>query len=215
MARAGRLDQEKWLERAGLVAEFVTRHRRLPRPGVGDVGAWLSSQRSDQHAGKLSMTPERQAFLDSVAADWREFLPPLTWTWPERAEHLSRFREAKGRWPSQTANDADERSLANWLSMQRTKAHRGRMSDAKRAALDRLGPEWDRGSRADVWLRSADALGSFFREQGRWPSKSAADVGERRLGSWLHNRRQDARTGAGWTAERAAHLDSAAPGWND
>ncbi len=140
MVRENRLNQEKWYERAGLVAKFVARYRRLPRPGDGDVGAWLSGQRSDLYAGKQSITSERQAFLDSVAAGWREFLPPLTLTWPQRAEHLRRFREAEERMPSQTATDLDERRLASWLSMQRTKAHQGWLTEGKRAALDRLVP---------------------------------------------------------------------------
>ena len=214
MVRENRLDQEKWSERAGMVAEFVARYRRLPRPGDGAVGAWLSSQRSDLHAGKMSMTSARQAVLDSVAAGWREFLPPLTWTWPERAEQLRGFRDQEGRWPSQTANDPDERSLARWLSMQRTKAHQGGLPEGKLVALDQFAQGWDRGSRKALWIRNADALGLFVREKGRWPSKNSALTEERRLGAWLHNRRQDARTGVGWTDERAAYLEIVAPGWN-
>lgn len=159
------------------------------------------------------MTAERQAFLDKIAPGWRSFLPPLTPSWSERAQYLRQFRANEGRWPSQTAVDEDERSLGKWLSLQRSVAHRGELSDARRAALDQYLPGWDPGSREQAWYQNADGLAAFVRKNSRWPSKNG-DGEERRLGSWLHNRRQDAVTGSGWTPERAAYLNKVAPGWN-
>lgn len=215
MARVNRLNQEKWHNRAALVAEFVRQRLRLPKPADGHIGAWLSGQRSALHAGLTSMTTERQIVLDQVAPGWREFLPPpTTWTWPERVEHLKRFLTAVDRWPSQTTDSEDERSLANWLSMQRTRAHQGGLADARCAVLDRNFPGWDTGSREDAWRSNANLLGAFVRGHQRWPSRRAASEEERKLGGWLHNRRQDVRTGTALTPDRADYLDEVATGWN-
>ena len=203
-----------WFERAVLVSVFLRKRGRLPTPGDGPIGAWLSSQRSTLHAGEPSMTAERQTVLDGFAPGWRVFLPAPGLPWPERAEEVIRFREVKDRWPSQIAADEDERRLGVWLSNQRSQAHRGELSNKKRAALDGYLPGWDTGSREKTWYGNADALGAFFREHDRWPSKSAVGQEERRLGYWLHNRRQDACTAAGWASERATYLDKVASGWN-
>ena len=214
MARRTRLDHAGWNYRATLVEEFVRRNQRLPRPADGPVGAWLSGQRSELHLGKASMTVERQAFLDKIAPGWRNFLLSLTPSWSERAEHLMQFRASERRWPSQTAIDEDERSLGKWLSLQRSVAHRGELSDKRCAALDQYLPGWDPGSREQAWYQNADDLAAFVHKHGRRPSKNGAET-ERQLGSWLHNRRHDARVGTGWTPERAAYLDRVVPGWNE
>lgn len=206
--------EDWWFERAVLVSLFLRERDRLPTPGDGPIGAWLSSQRSILHAGQPSMTAERQTVLDGLAPGWREFLPASGSPWSERAEEVKRFREVEGRWPSQIASDEGERSLGVWLSNQRSQAHRGELFNRKRAALDRYLPGWDTGSRDETWYRNADALGAFVSEHDKWPSKNAIGQEERRLGSWLHNRRQDSRTGVGWAPERAAYLDKVASGWN-
>ena len=214
MAPSGRLDNDKWLQRAALVVGFRTRHGRLPSPGDGPVGAWLSSQRSALHKGLSSITPGRQAVLDELAPGWRSFLPQPIDAWPDRAEQLMSFRLAQGRWPSQSADPAAERSLGVWLSEQRSKAHRGELDASRRAALERDAPGWDStGSREEAWHRTADEVGEYLRSHGRFPSERATDIEERRLGTWLRNRRQDERARTGWTLERAAYLDDAAPGW--
>src|SRR5690606_17391767 len=132
---------------------------------------------------------------------WREFLPMPGTPWSKRARPVSQFHETKGRWPSQTSSDDDERGLGVWLSNQRSQAHRNELPERRRAALDQHLPDWDTGSREQAWRLSADALGAFVYKHNKWPSKSAANKEERQLGSWLHNRRQDARTGRGWTPE--------------
>jgi hypothetical protein len=215
MAPSGKLDHEQWLERAASVEVFRKRHGRLPTPGDGPVGAWLSGQRSALHEGFSSITQGRQAVLDELAPGWRSFLPPPTELWPDKVEQLTSFRQAQSRWPSQSADTPAEKSLGVWLSTQRSKAHRGELPEWRRAVLERDAPGWDStGSRADAWHRTADEVGEFLRIHGRLPSKRATGGEERRLGAWLHNRRQNERVGTGWTSERAAYLDQAAPGWN-
>lgn len=111
------------------------------------------------------------------------------------------------------AGDWEESSLANWLSVQQVAAQNGTLVNTGRSMLDGYDANWDPGSRETAWYRNADALGAFLRKHGRWPSKSGANE-ERRLGSWLHNRRQDARTREGLSRDRLAYLDRVAPNWN-
>lgn len=205
--------EEWYVLRAATVAAFHSQRGRLPMPKDGKLGAWLSSQRSAANRGLTSMTPERIGLLDQLAPGWREHLPQPN-TWSHRLEELVTFRANEGRWPSQTAADAAERKLGVWLSNQRQLARKGNLATGKWVDLDLRAPGWDPGPRDEAWLRTAEALGEFRHRHDRWPSKAADDVKERKLGSWLHNRRQDARTGAGWTPERAAHLDRVASGWN-
>ncbi len=214
MARGTRLDDEKWAARAAYLERFVLSRRRLPDYSDGEIGAWLSTQRSGLNKGLAWMTPERQEVLDRIAPGWREPLPPVGEPWGVRAEEVRRFHAVMGHWPRQQAEDDEERSLGTWLSNQRHKAKRGELDPRREAALDRHLPGWrGRGLRDATWLANADALGAFHRERGRWPSGSSKDEAERKLGIWLSNRRQDARTGTGWSEERAGYLDQVAPGW--
>ena len=87
-------------------------------------------------------------------------------------------------------------------------------------ADDEYGPLWWAGKRDLAWFQTADALGSYHRQHGRWPDGSDQTVSAaRHLYVWLYETRR-AATGHGkratsLTTERRAYLSDAAPGWDD
>lgn len=198
---------------ATLAAQFLAERGRLPTPGDGHTGQWLSSQRSALHRGLTAMTTARAEALDKLTPGWRRMLPARHPSWSQRADHLREFHAARGRWPSQTATDPDEAQLARWLSMQRSRHHRGELSATEVAKLNEQLPGWDPGSRESIWLQTADDLAAFIAGEHRWPSTSGPTARERRLAKWLSNRRRDRRTGTGWSSARSDYLDAKAPGW--
>lgn len=110
------------------------------------------------------------------------------------------------------------------------------MSAERRAYLDQMVPGWftpDRVARqrkvdmrpiAGVarWFETADLVLAFYRETGRWPSKSSKNREEARLGIWLTAQRQLAnpesalsKQGRPLKADRLAYLTDAEPSWLD
>ncbi|MFJ5811198.1 helicase associated domain-containing protein [Streptomyces sp. NPDC093093] len=74
----------------------------------------------------------------------------------------------RDRWesaqPPDPPDDADTRSLADWLTKQRAARRNGQLTDKQIAALDELGMDWDPlGSR---WQQALQAARGYHREHG-------------------------------------------------
>ncbi|MCI4659675.1 helicase associated domain-containing protein [Cryobacterium zhongshanensis] len=205
-------NDDKWmlyLEHA--VAAFRVRGA-IPR-GESHPGGWVSAQRRAARTGTLWMTPQRQMLLDANLPGWRES-PAL----PQRGrteitaalqDHLLRT----GRLPRQNGGTADEQRLGAWLTAKRLAHHSGELDAELTAWLNANIPGWEgAGPRDTVWERTARELGDHVTKAGSWPNRRSSDADERRVATWLKNRRDDhhnARLGA----ERIALLDHLAPGW--
>jgi hypothetical protein len=135
---------------------------------------------------------------------------------------LSRMRELvdlvreTGRYPSRTAKDSAERTLASWLDRRRNDAAAGTLAPAYRDGLAAL-PDWQRPPRAvadeNRWQDRLTALAEYRAAGHDWPlHKSSVASEEHELGVWLHLQRQKARRGE-LDPTKTAALDEAVPGW--
>jgi hypothetical protein len=129
---------------------------------------------------------------------------------------LVRMVQETGRYPSRTATDATERTLASWLDRRRSEDAAGTLAPAYRDGLAVL-PGWQRPQRmvADEahWQDRLVGLVAYRAAGHDWPRHKAAVAGEEHeLGIWLHSQRQKARRGE-LDEARGKALDEAVPGW--
>lgn len=92
------------------------------------------------------------------------------------AETLVFFRE-HGRFPRVQEG-------GKWLVVQRHAARGGRLSERRRAQLDRSLPGWHSSGIA-AWEQRRAQLAAFVEQHGRKPRARSNDEDERALGSWL------------------------------
>jgi len=168
-----------------------------------------------------------------VTADPAAESPGRFAAWQRRADQFAAWVHREGRFPSES-DDADGPRLARWLYVQRYAARGGSnviWTPARAAYLERAVPGWctvraphrAQGRRDDTdvhferWTANAQALATFRRAHGRWPTRNDTGHGPK-LAQWLQTQRRAARglaAEARWTPERAAILDELAPGWLD
>lgn len=121
-----------------------------------------------------------------------------------------------GRYPSSTALDASERSLAAWLRRRRREAEAGTLAPAFQVGLDVL-PDWHSTPKFKAddqrWAERLTALSKLRAAGHDWPRHKGADTpDEHQLGVWIHTQRFKLRRGE-LDALRSEALDSAVPGW--
>jgi hypothetical protein len=134
----------------------------------------------------------------------------------ERTRQLVAMVQETGRYPSRTADNADERRLASWLERRRRDAAAGTLAPAYRDGLAVL-PDWQRRPRAVAdetrWQDRLAALVRYRAGGHDWPRHKADVTGEEHdLGVWLHAQRQKARRGE-LEPDKARALDEVLPGW--
>jgi hypothetical protein len=132
-----------------------------------------------------------------------------------RLEQLLAMVQGTGRYPSRTAIDASERTLATWLQRRRNEERAGMLSPVLRDALAGL-PGWQ-NSRAladeATWHKRLAALGAYRASGQDWPRHHATVPDEEHeLGVWLHAQRYKLRRGD-LDPAKAKALDAEAPGW--
>ena len=134
----------------------------------------------------------------------------------ERMQQLLAMVQETGQYPSLSASDASERTLATWLQRRRSDARNGTLAPAFRDGVAVL-PGWQGAPRALVdearWQDRLAALAAY-RVAGRdWPRHKATDTREEHeLGVWLHTQRYKLRRGE-LDPAKALALDAEAPGW--
>ncbi|MFE2528756.1 Helicase associated domain protein [Streptomyces sp. NPDC059382] len=121
------------------------------------------------------------------------------------------FHEHQGHLrPLETADDADTRSLADWLTKQRAARRNGKLTDKQIAALDELGMDWDPlGSR---WQQALQAARSYHGEHGHLRPSNGTTVNGLDLTVWLTRQRTAHQRGA-LPPDRVAALDELGIDW--
>lgn len=124
---------------------------------------------------------------------------------------LAEFYSENGRWPKQTAGNADERKVGKLLAQWRTELRSEAISPDLREELDAIDPTWCRDQQW-WWEHRAKLIAQFHAEHGYWPSRVSNDDVERPLGAFLHEQRKFNNRGTLRPA-RKAMFDEMAPGW--
>lgn len=161
----------------------------------------------------VTQQPARRATTgDSGAAERTQF----DRRWSATYDELRAWVTSIGRWPSRSSpGSVAERRLGDWVAFQRRR-HAAGVLAAERLRLLLAIPGW-RPSGESHWHESYDALRLWVDDHGRFPSRTAGDPTERRLGRWIDTQRRVRRRGdddpnAAMPPARARLLE-AIPGW--
>jgi hypothetical protein len=195
-------------------AEWVLMYRGgLTRSRIATLTRTATSTVNHHLSAAVAADPALQAAHEK-AAD--QALPQPGPSGLARMRKLVVMVQEAGRYPSRTAKDAAERTLASWLGRRRNDAVAGTLAPAYRDGLAVL-PDWQRPPRAVAdearWRDRLTALAEYRAAGHDWPLHKTSVTGvEHELGVWLHSQRQKARRGELDPAKTAA-LDTAVPGW--
>ncbi|HEX9088644.1 MAG TPA: helicase associated domain-containing protein [Arthrobacter sp.] len=186
--------EDAWAAKAAELAEFHARQGRFPNSKDGSIYSWIIIQR------RLA-SPGRAAALDSRLPGWRG-VKHFAGQWEAALDRAEAFVAANGRLPRHKAADTDERSLGNWINVQRYA-----ITPEREAILDRSIPSWRTYQAMRPWEDSLGAVADFANVTGDFPHQTSADAETRRLAHWLKDQRM------GCSPERSAALDESVPGW--
>jgi superfamily II DNA or RNA helicase len=148
----------------------------------------------------MNTTPEIwQIWTDILAYDkYSEALADLVQVWKNNHSKMYDFIDKKGKAPSQTAKDSEEKILGKWISHQKTN-------------YDANGPEFSKHGmkNPEIWKMWTDTLADekyskhlatnyvqdwktnhmtmceFIEKKGRSPSTTPQDPSEKKLGGWV------------------------------
>lgn len=134
----------------------------------------------------------------------------------ERMRQLVAMVQETGHYPSRSAANTSERTLAAWLRRRREDARAGTLAPAYRDGLAVL-PDWQTPPRADAdearWHDRFEALVAYLDAGNDRPRHKAVITGEEHdLCKWLHLQRAKLYRGE-LDAAKAKALDAAIPGW--
>lgn len=187
--------------------EFVHEHKRMPSatgedPSEDRLARWIAKKRWEERAGRLD--PRRSQVLDGIDPNWRATTHSEQGFARELSACARWVEEHRGRLPSLSSADPDERFHAVWLNGRRYDRKVGRLTRERERALDRELPTWRTTEGSELWF---EAKLRMCAEQFRRSAGSGEHVG------WLANRRRELRDGR-LRADRRAALDRTIPGWD-
>ncbi len=120
-----------------------------------------------------------------------------TYGWDENYEIVKKFKEEKGRFPTQ------KESGGQWLNTQKTAYKKGKLSEDRIKKLDGLG-DWNPAqgkTHDDMWEENYEIVKRFKKENKRFPTQKEPG------GPWLNNQRKAYKNGK-LSKDRIKKLDS-------
>ena len=199
-----------WQDGFAALQRFVKRegHAGVPaghREDSYGLGGWVLSQRSQYRKGKLDA--ERRARLEA--------LPGWVWdtkeaAWEENLARLAEFAKREGHAsPPALYRDAHGHKVGLWVTNQRRRKTRGRLSNERMQRLEAL-PGWVWDPREATWEQEYVRLTEFVEREGHAlvPSGYKMEEGDQ-LGRWVVNQ----RSRRGRLTDRQVQRLDALPGW--
>jgi superfamily II DNA or RNA helicase/DNA-binding SARP family transcriptional activator len=180
-------------------------HCRVPEGFKHDpqFATWVAVQRQRYKQAKLSS--DRISRLEILDFEWN----PISADWEQNFVKLGAFKSEHGhcRVPEGYKHDPQ---LATWVTDQREKCKRGKLSSERISRLEILGIEWDPIS-AD-WEHNFEKLGAFKSEHGhcRVSSRFKKDP---RLGKWASTQREQYKKGK-LSIDRISRLEALGFEWD-
>ena len=194
-----------WDQRYGELKRYKERfgHCNVPRRWKenSQLGKWVEHQRSFENRGELSS--ERRERLDALGFVW----DPFAFAWETMFVELKRYWDQHGdckvpkRWPANP-------QLATWVGVQRLG---GRISEGRKAQLDKLGFDWDPFNSA--WETMLNELKRYKEQFGHcdvpWEKKNRTP-----LAQWVSKQRSKWKRGR-LPEDRRVRLDAIGFIWDD
>ncbi len=151
-------------------------HGRVPMhyPKDPNLNGWMCGQRTKWD----KMPIDKEKLLLRVGFDWRIKRIP---TWERRLEQLREFKERYGHCDV-PARWSENHGLSCWVSLQRVKYRRGRLSQSRRKLLEKLGFRWNPSQQ--IWELRYKELVQFKAKYGHClvPTKWKPNT---KLASWV------------------------------
>lgn len=194
-----------WFTRLEAVEALVAVNGFFPRAAAKDpaekqLGIWMAAQR---YRVEL-LSPDRIKLLNERLPGWNKSKDEA---WNERLEEICAIVAELGRIPHSTEKETEARRAGVWLK----RFAKAPETDPKVITLNERIPGWNDRSNDAVWARNMDALEAFVNTHGRFPTQHEKSRDDRRLGVWLHTRRQ---AGEGLSDQRRDELTRRVPGWD-
>lgn len=148
------------------------------------LGAWYRDMRDRYEAGTLPL--ERQKMLESIGADWESVQQR---NWMRYYDRAKRYYEEHGDLDLPVAYvTPDGVNLGSWLSGQRYRFQKGRLSEERIRLLSEIGMSWQRF--AGKWDAAYEFAAAYYREHGDLDIPFAYKTQDGlALGVWLANQR--------------------------
>ncbi len=198
------------LERTKGVAKFYHKHDRYPHQGAKGteekkLGIWIRNKRAArQGKGNGVFYPSCERLANQLGCPDMFHNIDLEARALDRTKMVAKFYHKHDRYPSNSARDADEKRLAQWLSSQRQAKHENGGATfypscerlAKQLGCPDMFNNIDLEAQA---LERTKRVAKFYYKHGRYPSSHSKNKEGKKLGSWLSNMRQ-AKQGKGRAA---------------
>lgn len=169
-----------WAQRLRELRVYRTLHGHVNVPkAAGALGRWVVRQRELHKKGKLE--PSRTSSLASLGFVWNTNEA----AWAAKYSLLRSYLALNGH----VCVPIADRSLGMWVAKMRATRRRGKLSQARIDALDRLAFVWNTAE-AD-WLDKYDRLRAFKAREGH----ACVPFNEGELGWWVNTQRQNKRKG--------------------
>ncbi|CAE8594113.1 unnamed protein product [Polarella glacialis] len=192
----------KWQHRCQELAIFLKSHRRIPSTHSADpdecsLSSWLSRQTRSCKRLSSKQLQDLQGTHRLVAQYLqRKFDGPRT-TWTKKCQELAAFVVEHDRIPKCAKQATLEYGLACWLQQQ--------LRDHARLASDQINELRNcstlvaqrihtRQNPTSNWQQRLQEFSRFVSCHGRLPSRTAVDVSEKSLASWISNVGRDMAT---------------------
>ncbi len=144
---------------------------------------WARTQRVAYDKGTLSKDKIRK--LESITGwSWKVFDDK----WDEICSNLIEFIEKHKRFPSQTREDQEEKTLGNWSQIQRTRKNQGKLSKDRIKRIEQI-PGWSWRVLDNQWDIAYAQLMEFIKKNRSFPSTISKNSKEKFLGTWMSNQR--------------------------
>jgi superfamily II DNA or RNA helicase len=156
-------------------------------PEEKKAGQWQQNQRRNYKKGKMSQ--EYVRILNKTSGwKWEE-----EDTWPIQLEHWKKEYEIKGRTPSSTSKDPEEKKAGKWQSKERQKYRKGKMSEEYIKILNETdGWKWEE---EDTWPIQLEHWKGQYHILGKIPSPRSENLEEKKAGQWQSQQRQNYKKG--------------------
>jgi superfamily II DNA or RNA helicase len=173
---------QNWETNLQALSDYVKANGYFPsRKEIVDglhLGDWCSVQRAQYKKGILSA--ERIEKLEALGFSW----DMLEDKWNTNYQALCLYVKQRGTLP----RSCDDRSLYNWIKLQKTAKQEGRLDEIHENKLLELGVDLT-GSYADtVWEERFQLLRKFLQKEGRQPQANDVIEGVK-IGAWIHEQR--------------------------
>jgi hypothetical protein len=199
--RSTRADSPATKQQLG-TADASSRHPHHPAEGI-ELCSWLAHQRERNRSGTL---PEGlKAELDQLGMRW-DRLDRVTWD--DAYALAARFYAQHQHLRTPAGYTVNGFDLYFWLCQQRRERNNGKLADARAAALDAIGMDWD--LHATRWETSFAA--AYFAREGDLDPPTAHREDGVNLRAWLRPQRRLCREGR-LTQARIERLNAIGMTW--